>query len=74
MADSISKTLGMLYHGATPIMEEGCLTRFDEIIDRCVAGETFVLIRNGTPVIFMVPYDKSQALVERAKQAPQPES
>lgn len=55
------------YWGATPITEEELLENFDQTIDRCVAGETFVIIRDGNPSVFMVPYDQYQALMERAK-------
>lgn len=67
MTDPTPKAAVTPYHGATPITEAELLEKFDETIDRCVAGETFVIIRDGNPSVFMVSYGAYQALAQQAK-------
>jgi len=69
MTDTESKTAAPSYYGATPITTDELLENFEPIIERCAAGETFVLIQDGEPSVFMVPYAEYVALEERAKAA-----
>ncbi len=62
-----SETSAILWYGATPITHDELMENFEATIDRCAAGETFVLIRAGEPVIVMVPYDEYLAMQEQAK-------
>jgi PHD/YefM family antitoxin component YafN of YafNO toxin-antitoxin module len=67
MIDTGPKATSAGYYGATPITEEELLENFERTIDRCVSGETFVVLRGGEPAIYMVPYDEYQALQRRAE-------
>jgi antitoxin (DNA-binding transcriptional repressor) of toxin-antitoxin stability system len=69
MNDTGSKAYSAPYYGATPITTDELLDNFEPTIDRCAAGETFVIIQDGEPTVFMVPYTEYVALEERAKAA-----
>ncbi len=69
MTDTESKAIPVLYYGATPITTDELLGNFEPTIDRCAAGETFVLIQDGKPTVYMVPYADYAALEERAEAA-----
>jgi hypothetical protein len=69
MADTESRTTATVpsYYGATPITVDELLANFEPTIDRCAAGETFILIQDGEPTVYMVPYAEYVALEEHAK-------
>ena len=67
MTKADSQTIEAPYWGATPITLELLQQEFEPTIDRCAAGETFVVLVAGEPTVYMVPYDQYQALVKRAE-------
>jgi antitoxin (DNA-binding transcriptional repressor) of toxin-antitoxin stability system len=48
------------------ILYDARMDNFEPVIDRCAAGETFVLMRDGRALIYMVPYEQYRRLEERA--------
>jgi hypothetical protein len=72
MVDTESKTTATTpsYYGATPLTVDELLENFEPTIDRCAAGKIFVLIQDGKPTVYMVPYTEYLTLEERAKAAP----
>ena len=67
MSDDNSKTAKASYNDATPITYRALQENFEATIDRIVAGETFVLLVNGIPTIYMVPYEEYNLLSETVK-------
>lgn len=68
MTDTAPKPKLAAYYGATAITEEDLQADFEATIDRCVAGETFVLLRGGKPIAYMVPYDEYMTLKKQEEE------